>query len=637
MSSVCGSNDEDRGAAFAPSDGTCSILLLAIWFGLAAGLLELLSLVIRVTAFENGFFLRSAHFVWMVPLSDLTIFAACGGLLAIRLTWTPRLGARWVVGVFIFLACASQLLLVRGLHSLTSALVGWGVAFRAAPWIVAHSARFRRLVRVSFPVLAVIVAILGAGAVARDVALRLRAQPRVPLAADRVPSALLIVLDTVRADHLSLYGYERNTSPNLARLATEGVRFDHAWATAPWTLPSHASLFTGRWPHELSVEERGWLDAQWPTLAEFLAARGFNTAGFVANQFFCGHESGLSRGFDTYLDYPVTVSEVIRASSLGWLLAQATSRVRDELRWFLAPNAAPGLGLDFSRKDASAVNREFFGWLARNDQGPFFAFLNYFDAHDPYLTPPGFNHRFGPASKTRAEFAVLRDWQKMARESLDSSSLSLARDAYDDCIASLDQALGELIDELQRQGKLDNTMLIVTADHGEQFGEHGKFRHGASLYEPEIHVPLLVRFPSRAPRGVVIAKPVSLRDVASTIVQLLGWQSESPFPGSPLSRTWASPPADDRCSGPPPRSELCSGSDETHDPDRSPGGEGPLTAIRLGAHVYIRQRAGGEELYDLDVDPTESRDLSGCEDSRAILERCRRFFDRSFDTSQVAR
>ena len=117
------------------------------------------------------------------------------------------------------------------------------------------------------------------------------------------PNVLLIVLDTVRADHLSLYGYRRPTSPTLERLARRGVRFDEARATAPWTLPSHASLFTGRWPHELGVK---WL-TPWrgndPTLAEYLGSRGYATAGFVANTLYCSYDSGLGRGFTRYDDY----------------------------------------------------------------------------------------------------------------------------------------------------------------------------------------------------------------------------------------------------------------------------------------------------------------------------------------------
>src|SRR5262249_1413595 len=119
-------------------------------------------------------------------------------------------------------------------------------------------------------------------------------------------NVLLIVLDTVRAQSLSLYGYSRDTTPNLRRIAARGVRFDQALSTAPWTAPSHASMFTGRWPHELSI---GWsrpLDATHPTLAEFLSARGYKTAGFVANTTYCSYETGLDRGFARYDDYDVT-------------------------------------------------------------------------------------------------------------------------------------------------------------------------------------------------------------------------------------------------------------------------------------------------------------------------------------------
>ncbi len=117
----------------------------------------------------------------------------------------------------------------------------------------------------------------------------------------------------------------------------------------------------------------------------------------------------------------------------------------------------------------------------------------------------------------------------------------LASDAYDDCIASLDQQLGTLFAGLTRWGLLERTVVIVTADHGEQFGEHGHFRHGNSLYEPEIHVPLVIVAPSGVPAGRVVPGPVSLRDIPATVVDLLGWRGESPFPGSSLARTWESP------------------------------------------------------------------------------------------------
>src|SRR5262249_33619019 len=131
------------------------------------------------------------------------------------------------------------------------------------------------------------------------------------------PNVLLIVLDTVRADRLSLYGCRRPTSPTLERLARQGIRFDEARATAPWTLPSHASVFTGRWPHELDVNWRTRLGPQSPRLAEYLGSRGYATAGFVANVEYCSYEFGLDRGFTHYEDYVLEPMTPLRLCYLG--------------------------------------------------------------------------------------------------------------------------------------------------------------------------------------------------------------------------------------------------------------------------------------------------------------------------------
>jgi arylsulfatase A-like enzyme len=604
-----------------------SVLIMAIWFGLVAGLLELLLLVLRVTAYEKGFFLRSAHFIWMIPVSELTIFGSWGLLLAAVARWGPRLRAHWVIGSFVFLTCVSQLLLVRGLNSLTCGILAAGIALRTAPQIEIRRPQVDRLIRYGTPILFFILALLVAWAVSGDVYRRIRpVRGRSVAMTGQSPNVLLIVLDTVRADHLRLYGYDRDTTPNLARLASRGVRFDRAHSAAPWTLPSHASLFTGRWPRELSVGRRGWLDGTYPTLAEVLRGRGYSTAGFVANQFFCGHESGLARGFDTYCDFPVTPAEVLRASSLGWFLAQKIGRLRDELR-FLAAEDSTSIALDFSRKDAATINREFLDWLSRRDRAPFFAFLNYFDAHDPYLTPEGGVRPFETASRSREEVLMLRDWQKLNKKALDQSQVSLARDAYDDCIVSLDRELGRLIDELERRSLLDQTLLILTADHGEQFGEHGGFGHGLSLYEPEIHVPLLMAFPGKIPPGLAIHEDVSLRDVPATLVDLLGWKSESPFPGASLARAWKGTRDDGSFAFSPPFSELDPAAAEVADPLQSDASHGSMSALLYEGTAYIRHGDGGEELYDLKVDPEQSHNLSGTAEARAVLERCRRIFD----------
>ncbi len=609
-----------------------SILLMAGWFGLAAGLLELALLVVRVQVYEKGFFLRSTHFLWMVPVSDLAIFGSWGLLLALASWLGWRLPTRWVLGSLLFLSCASQLLLVRGLHSVTCALLSAGIAYRAALWMTPRLTGLGWLIRRGYAVLLVMLGLLVILSIVREAYLRRPPPNPLPAVVGQTPNILLIVLDTVRADHLSLYGYGRDTTPHLARLANRGVRFDRARSAAPWTLPSHSSLFTGRWPHELGVERLGWLDATYTTLAEFLGSRGYTTAGFVANQFFCGHESGLSRGFQTYRDYPINPGEVVRASSLGWFLARTGSRIRDELLWLLTTRGPTSISLDFPRKTAAMVNRELLDWLGGTGRKPFFAFLNYFDAHDPYLPSQQPARPWGSVPKSRREFQMLRDWQKMNKKSLDPASLSLAQDSYDDCIAALDRDLGALMDELQRRNILDQTLLILTADHGEQFGEHGDYGHGMSLYQPEVHVPLLVSFPGRVPDGRVVREAVSLRDIPATVVDLIGGKDESPFPGRSLTRTWNGSPAEEPQSDDAPLSELDAPIEKAAGDAPSPG---PSQAILAGSTVYIRHQAAPEELYDLDVDPSESRNLSGSASAAPVLAQCRRILSRIIERTRT--
>ena len=152
-----------------------------------------------------------------------------------------------------------------------------------------------------------------------------------PLPPATAPNVLLIVLDTVRADHLSLYGYRRATSPNLERLAKHGIRFEEARATAPWTLPSHASMFTGHWPHELGVHWLTPLGGNAPTLAEYLGSHGYATAGFVANDLYCSYDTGLDRGFTHYEDYVLERLSPFRTARLVDLTLKTAARTGDAL------------------------------------------------------------------------------------------------------------------------------------------------------------------------------------------------------------------------------------------------------------------------------------------------------------------
>ena len=181
--------------------------------------------------------------------------------------------------------------------------------------------------------------------------------------------------------------------------------------------------------------------------------------------------------------------------------------------------------LDGDRKDAKTVNRELLDWLKARGSAdrPFFAFLNYNDAHYPYQLPPGRLHRFGTEPIDPYQRLLIRQWGLLDKKTVSSAGVAFAIDAYDDCIADLDEQLGILFDALDRLGLRQRTWLFIVADHGESFGEHpGYFTHGTSLYDTELHVPLVVSPPGGTGRRQVATEAVSLRDVAATIVNVVG-------------------------------------------------------------------------------------------------------------------
>jgi arylsulfatase A-like enzyme len=428
------------------------------------------------------------------------------------------------------------------------------------------------------------------------------------------PNVLLIVLDTVRTESLSLHGYGRETTPNLARLARRGVRFEQARSTAPWTFPSHASMFTGRWPHELNVGENHPLDGTYPTLAEYLAAHGYRTGGFVANTFFCNSWYGLARGFDRYEDFydddvAVSWTETFRCAALGQRLLTA-------------------LGVSMAdhriRKDAARINRDFLEWLSEGEGQPFFAFLNYFDAHSPYVLPEAERRRLGTPEPTADELGVLRTWDNRPKQQISATYTQLIRDAYDECLASLDHQLGRLFDELERRGSLKNTLVILTSDHGEELGEHGLYGHGKSLYGQEIHVPLLILPPGERVSRNVIPGPVSLRDIPATVLDVLKTRGTAPFPGASLASHWRSTQAGEPVKTSPAFSEVSLRMGVSHNPNRPPAWRGPMQALALGNRAYVHNADGTEQLFDLLADLQEERNLIGLLEERVVLEQFRR-------------
>jgi arylsulfatase A-like enzyme len=379
--------------------------------------------------------------------------------------------------------------------------------------------------------------------------------------------------------------------------------YNLAVAPAPWTYPSHSTFFTGQWPFQLNSQWKFPLDTPDPTLAEFLAGRGYQTAGFAANTTYCSYETGLDRGFAHYEDFPLSSRSLLGRTVPGkWILMNILFRGRfHHMKW---------IGLQ--SRGAHWTSEAFLGWLRhRRPDRPFFAFLNYFDAHGPYVPPPGYEGRFGIRPKPPRDYEFLFSIMGMESRSIGKQDILLARDCYDDCIAFLDEQLGRLLDQLQRGGLLDNTVVIITSDHGEAFGDHGHFGHGPGVYLEEVGVPLVILAPG-APAGRVVESPVSLRDLPATVVDLLGLSAGSPFPGRSLAAYWHSAPGKvPQGITTPALSEEINATE--FQPERG-SGRGQIRfrmSLVASGHHYLRDGMGTEALYDLRRDPFELVNLVG--------------------------
>jgi arylsulfatase A-like enzyme len=584
--------ERSRATAAAVRARPTTVWLYAGWFAATASLGEIAYWT--YTKEISKYRVLGWEFMWRIPIGNLLIFGAVAIVFAIA--WRSRRDARrgLVFVCVLLLACAWLPLLIKGLYYTALLLLSAGAAAQAARLAVRYAHPLHRLIALTAAVVwLAVVGLAGAFAYAPVRAERqaLAALPPAPVAA---PNIVLIVLDTVRAKSLSLYGYGRPTSPNLDRFASRGLVFTQAFSTSPWTLPSHGSMFTGRFPHELSGGFGTPIDATYPTIAEVLAARGYLTAGFVANTWYASSAFGLARGFQHYEDETTSPIRAFMNTSIGNELFKAAKIVD---RFSTHEN--------FGRKSAERVNRTFLGWLERQDgRRPFFAFLNYCDAHAPYAPPRPFAVQFRPAvPRGNVGSRALDAWSPAEVRELN--------DAYDSAIAYLDAQLGALFDALERRGTLRNTIVVVTGDHGEQFGEHNLVEHVSSLYTPLLHVPLVVVTPGSATAGLRTDRLVSLRAIATTILSFAGIRDPR-FPGSPLPQ-----PGDD--GGPAADAALLAEVERASDtyPSWYPARKGRMKSVLADGWQYIRNYGDGrEELYDLRTDPEELHDLSASDPAR---------------------
>jgi arylsulfatase A-like enzyme len=333
----------------------------------------------------------------------------------------------------------------------------------------------------------------------------------IPRPREKAPNVLLVVLDTVRADHLGSYGYSRPT-PNLDRLASEGLQFDYAMATSSWTLPSHATMMTGLYSYEHRAEMMTGkrLDGRFPTLAEAFARSGYATGAFIANREYCSANIGFGRGFGHFEDLFWSVDEVLRMSQLfkEFGLGKFTGFLRE--------------GPRFGWKPAEEINREFLSWLPRRGDRPFFVWLNYMDAHDPYYAPAPYDRLYGDEPANGVSPFEHFEESLAVRNGEPAPHTQRKIDAYDCAIAYLDARVGEMVESLRRQGLLDDTIVAIVSDHGEAFGEHFVYGHQSTVYREVIHVPFLIRYPGALAPGGRVTSVVSLRELPATLTSLAG-------------------------------------------------------------------------------------------------------------------
>lgn len=563
------------------------VLIIAVALGIVSGLAEASWGTFEYWGLRRGNreWIRLELF-WMAPLAA-SVFLVALAALALPVRRSMGWGGRFH-GFVVFLLLGLCLYgfgrtLRAGLHPAALIFLSAGLAAVLTRRIPLEAPAFlkwvRRSVLVGAPVLG-----LWAFLVARGT-FEPRGTAGAAPAAD-APNVLLIVWDTVRARSLSLYGYERETTPVLDSLSREAVVFDAAISAAPWTLPSHASLFTGRYHHELSVTRTTPLDDTYVTLAETLRERGYRTGGFVANTGWVGRKQGMARGFQVYRDQPPISPGAILAS------------------WHISAFAPRVFGLRSTRITADHVNDSFLSWVdaGADDGRPFFAFLNLFDAHEPYLPPGDVGFEF-------AEGVPLHTWPYWTAREYSPDELRELTDAYDSCIFYLDDRLGRLVEALRERGLLENTLLVLTADHGESLGEHQPdlLGHDNNIYYDVLHVPLVFLQPSRLAEGIHHAAPVSTIDIPATLFDMVARGSENPFPGWSLLPVLRGETPDSAVATRPLLSQADPADWHARNPTW-PMSRGPLYSLVDGTTHYIVNGRGEEQIFDVRLDPWEHED-----------------------------
>ncbi len=435
-------------------------------------------------------------------------------------------------------------------------------------------------------------------------------EPRGGESSPEIRTIILISVDTLRADHLGLYGHHRFTSPVLDAFSAQGVVFDDASATAPWTLPPHASMLTGLFPlgHGVTDAETA-LSEEVGTLASWFGEAGWDTAAVVNAIWLKRENYGLTRDFQKYLS--VENPDYSRRASSTWVTDQAIQ------------------------------------WISDQDERPLFLFVHYYDVHADYASLPEYERLLVSPYEGLADGSAwqiekmnfaeehiahcLRDFDadlcqfgssekplridaSMQRVVLGSNDIEHLEELYDAGIRQLDSEIGRLLGFLDETRRSEDSLVVITSDHGEEFMEHGRLGHFLTTHQESLRVPLLMRGPG-IPAGIRVAAPVSSVDLAPTLLALGSLELPTAVDGLDLSRLWS-----DREPGPFASRYLYGEASGGLGRSHSLPGIYPLyRSVRQGRFKLVRRSLGSQidyELFDLAQDPNEQRDIAHQEPDR---------------------
>ncbi|AKF09551.1 Choline-sulfatase [Sandaracinus amylolyticus] len=518
----------------------------------------------REAVAEPAAYARSAAMMVAVIALGLGAFRIRRDVFEEQLRWVSAQGLAVLLGcvlaaVVLYLALAATIRFVVARKPGAVMLRAWG-----SPAVVS-----------ALVIVLGITTVLAGGQPAEAANGRTRPPAHLPPEHQGAGNVLVVVVDTLRADHLPSYGYESGRTPNLDAFAQDAIRFDQAFANASWTRPSFASIMTGRYPSSHGVMAKSdALPEDLVTMAEAYASSGWHTTGFVTN-YNVGPYFHFDQGFDEYHylepEFVLWADDSAAKLLLVQFLRQRIEGVRD---------AFFGVQPGTAYRDAETVNSHLFHWLDRAPREPWMMFVGYMDPHDPYFEHPYTGSGYGRAAH-----------QAPSLEEADH-----LRRLYDGEITYWDEHFGRLVEDLRRRGLYDDMTIVITADHGEEFGDHGGFWHGTTLYDEQIRVPLFVKLPRGRRAGTVVRHWVQSVDIMPTLLAEAGIERPDGVQGGSLfegtSRVYA---------------------EESHEGNvlesvRELRGTDELKLIT--ANAGNPRGLPVRELFRTDLDPRETRDVS---------------------------